>query len=42
MNIGRSFLKRLENNKIRVRFVTRLLKALTGKFCDYRINISDF
>ncbi len=38
----RSFLKRSEDNKIRVRFVIRLSETLVGRFCDRRINISGF
>ncbi len=42
MNIGRSFLKGLKSNKIRVRFVIRLLEVLVDRSYDRRVNILDF
>ncbi len=40
--MGRSFLKRSGDNKIRVRFVIRLLEILIDRSCDRRVNILDF
>ncbi len=42
MNMGRSFLKRLKDNKIRVRFAIHLLEMLIGRSCDRRANMPDF
>ncbi len=42
INMGRNFSKRLKDNKIRVRFVIRLLEILIDRSCDRRVNTLDF
>ena len=42
INMGCSFLKRLGDNKIRVRFVIRLLEALIDRSYNRRVNALGF
>ncbi len=42
INIGRSFSKCLEDNKIRIQFAIRLSETLVDRSYDHRVNTSDF